>query len=170
MYFICAYIWSTHCLMLLWCHLFYFSILFYSLCIDTISVVIEYATVVLERPSERDYPLDGSLYIIQESVDFPLNRFEIICYNLESNNATDTEITFGNPNITNQNFDHVANNFAALNLGSYPTSFNGNVTCRSQATGKASTVYIASRQFIFLYFICMSINDRIPMYSTYAKN
>jgi len=140
--------------------------LFYSLCTDTISVVIEYA----ERPSERDYPLDGGLYIIQESIDFPLNQFEILCYNLESNNANDTEITFANPNITNQNFDHIENNFAALNLGTYPTSFNGNVTCRSQATGKASTVYIASRQFNFLYFICIYINDRIPMYSAYAKN
>ena len=127
--------------------------------VDTISIVIEYGdflTLVQERPSERDYPLDGSLYIIQESVDFPLNQFEILCYNLESNNATDTEIMFANPNITSQNFDHVENNFAALNLGSYPTSFNGNVTCRSQATGKASTVYIASRQFIFyILYACI---------------
>ena len=125
---------------------------YFTLCVDTISIVIEYGdflTIVQERPLERDYPLHGSLYVIQESVDFPLYQFNILCYNLESNNATDAEFIFANPNITDQSFDFFGrDNFAQLRFGMlYPSSFNGNVTCRSRATGKASTVYIASRQF-----------------------
>ena len=114
------------------------------LCADTVSFGIEYITS--NEREEYDFPVQGGLYVIQETPDARVYDLHLLCYNLESNNFNDTEITFANPNVDfnelpYQNFS----SYISIPFERFIPSFNGNVTCRSRTAGKESTVYIASK-------------------------
>ena len=114
------------------------------LCADTVSFGIEYITS--KEREEYDFPVQGGLYVIQETPDARIYDLRLLCYNLESNNCNDTEIAFANPNVdfnelSYQNFS----NYISIPFERFTPSFNGNVTCRSRTAGKESTVYIASK-------------------------
>jgi len=113
-------------------------------CIDTVSIVIAHGgPVFLEQPQELDFPTHGSLYVLQETVDFQLGSLDILCYNLENDDITD--IIFTNPDLAESSRRISSNNPVRVVLSHFPPSFNGNVTCRSRATMKESTIFIASK-------------------------
>ena len=90
-----------------------------------------------------DYPVDGSLYVIQETIESELIALQLLCYNLENDSVNDTELTV---TVTNPNHDLSKNpNIVTLDIQQFPPSLNGNITCRSKATGKESTIFIASK-------------------------
>ena len=117
-----------------------------TLFVDTISFVFVYPTIetiITEQPHEMDHPLDGSLYVIQETIESQFIRLWLFCYNLESDSDDDTEITVTN---TNQDISIFKTpNAVRLRTRQFPPSINGNITCRSKATGKKSTIFVASK-------------------------
>ena len=134
------------------------------LCVDTVSIVISYeglSQIIEEAPPEHDFPTHENLYVIQETAGFQLATLDILCYNFENDSVNDTEVTFANPNLAeigsfpSRNLVRVSLVFSFRQM-QFPPSFNGNVTCRSRATGRESTIFIASKQFS-VEVICMNI-------------
>lgn len=103
----------------------------------------------IDIPFELDFPTHGSLYVIQETMDYRLFFMELQCYNLEGNDLNDTELIFTNTNLTEiSNNVRSRSDLASVSFRQFPPSFNGNVTCRSRVTGRESTVFIASKQHV----------------------
>ena len=115
--------------------------------VDTVSSVIKYATYeryVTEQPLEIDYPLDGSLYVIQETIEAELFILLLRCYNLENDSDTDTELTATSPNLDLSKISKRPNTLTLV-VRQFLPSLNGNIICRSKTTEKESTIFIASK-------------------------